>query len=67
MLVFFLYYALLAVWPLFLWPAWRLKGWSRAWLLVAAVAGALATAHRVDPAGPLVHTARGLGICLGDS
>ena len=23
-------------------------------------------AHVVDPAGPLVRTARGLGICLGD-
>ncbi len=47
MLAFLFYYALLAVWPLLLWPAWRLKGWSRAWLLVAALAGALATAHEV--------------------
>ncbi len=47
MVAILLYYALLAVWPLLLWPAWRLRGWSRAWLLVAAVAGALATAHEV--------------------
>ncbi len=39
------YYALLAVWPLLLWPALRLAGWSRAWLLVVAIAGLLATAH----------------------
>ncbi len=39
------YYALLAVWPLLLWPAWRLAGWSRAWLLVVAIAGLLATVH----------------------
>ena len=47
MLAFLFYYALLAVWPLFLWPALRLKGWSRAWLLVVVLAGALATAHEV--------------------
>ena len=35
----FLYYALLAVWPLLLWPALPLTGWSRAWLLVVAIAG----------------------------
>lgn len=42
-----LYYALLAVWPLLLWPAWRLAGWSRALLCVAVIAGALATLHEV--------------------
>ena len=42
-----LYYVLLAVWPLLLWPALRLKGWSRGWLIVTAVVGALATAHEV--------------------
>jgi len=46
-MAFLLYYALLAVWPLFLWPALRLAGWSRTWLLVAALAGALATAHEI--------------------
>jgi hypothetical protein len=43
----FLYYALLAVWPLLLWPTLRLTGWSRAWLLVVAIAGLLATAHEI--------------------
>ncbi len=43
----FLYFALLAVWPLLLWPALRLAGWSRAWLLVVALAGALATLHEI--------------------
>jgi hypothetical protein len=42
-----LYYTLLGVWPLLLWPALRLAGWSRAWLLVVAIAGLLATAHEV--------------------
>ncbi len=46
-MAFLLYYALLAVWPLLLWPALRLAGWSRAWLLVAVLAGALATAHEI--------------------
>jgi len=47
MVMILLYYALLAVWPLLLWPARRLKGWSRAWLLITAIAGALATAHEI--------------------
>jgi hypothetical protein len=47
MAMILLYYVLLAVWPLLLWPALRLKGWSRGWLIVTAVAGALATAHEV--------------------
>ena len=46
-MAFLLYYALLAVWPLFLLPALRLAGWSRAWLLVAAIAGLLATTHEI--------------------
>lgn len=46
-MVIFLYYALLAVWPLLLWPALRLRGWSRAWLCVAAIAGLLATANEI--------------------
>ena len=41
----FLYYALLVVCLPLLWPALRLKGWSRAWLLVVAGAGLLATGH----------------------
>ena len=47
MAMILLYYVLLAVWPLLLWPSFRLKGWSRGWLIVTAVAGALATAHEV--------------------
>ncbi len=46
-MAFLLYYELLAAWPLFLWPALRLAGWSRAWLLVAVLAGALATVHEI--------------------
>lgn len=42
-----LYYALLAVWPLLLWPALHLAGWSRAWLCLAAIAGLLASAHEI--------------------
>ena len=42
-----LYYALLAAWPLVLWPALRLTGWSRVWLCVVALAGLLATAHEI--------------------
>ena len=42
-----LYYALLVVWLPLLWPALRLRGWSRAWLLVVAAAGLLATGHEI--------------------
>lgn len=42
-----LYYALLVVWLPLLWPALRLRGWSRAWLLVVVAAGLLATGHEV--------------------
>ena len=65
-----LYYGLLAVWPLFLWPALRLAGWSRACLLAAAIAGMAATAHEIrmltgTPSAirldiPLIATALGL-------
>ena len=41
------YYALLAVWPLLLWPALRLSGWARVWLWLAVLAGLLASAHEV--------------------
>lgn len=47
MAMILLYYVLLAVWPLLLWPALRLKGWSRGWLIVTVIAGALATVHEV--------------------
>jgi hypothetical protein len=68
-MAYLFYFALLAVWPLLLWPALRLKGWSRAWLLIAAVAGALATAHEIrmfiEPAAirldiPLIAIALGV-------
>ncbi len=53
MVTILLYYALLAVWPLLLWPAWRLKGWSRGWLIVTVIAGALGIANEVRVlAGP---------------
>ncbi len=41
------YYALLAAWPMLLWPALRLAGWSRGWLFVVAGAGLLAILHEV--------------------
>ena len=40
-----LYYAMLAAWLPLLWPALRLSGRSRVWLLVVATAGLLATLH----------------------
>lgn len=43
-----LYYALLAVWPLLLWPALRLTGLSRLWLLIVAIAGLLAIIHEIS-------------------
>ncbi len=47
MMTILLYYALLIVWLPLLWPALRLRGWSRAWLLVVAAAGLLATGHEI--------------------
>jgi len=44
----------------------RMVAWSGRQVLDVPLAEAVATSHRVDPEGPLVHTARGLGICLGD-
>ncbi len=45
----------------------RMVAWSGRRALDVPLAEAVATAHEVDPAGSLVHTARGLGICLGDA
>jgi len=42
-----LYYVLLALWVPLLWPALRLRGWQRGAVLVAVLAGALATANEV--------------------
>ena len=44
----------------------RMVAWSARRAIDVALADAVATSHRVDPAGPLAHTARGLGIYLGD-
>ena len=46
-MAYFLYFALLVVWLPLLWSALRLGGWSRAWLLVVAAAGLLATGHEI--------------------
>ncbi|MEM7225609.1 MAG: hypothetical protein AAF495_21705 [Pseudomonadota bacterium] len=44
-MAFAFYFALLALWPLLLWPAVRLRGWSRAWLCLVILAGLLAGLH----------------------
>lgn len=44
-MAYFIYYALLAVWPLLLWPAVKLPGWPRLWLSVVIGAGLLASVH----------------------
>lgn len=41
------YYLLLAVWPALVWPALRLRGWARLWLVLAALAGLAATVYEV--------------------
>jgi ATP-dependent phosphofructokinase / diphosphate-dependent phosphofructokinase len=40
--------------------------WNRE-VIDVSLAEAIKQPHVVDPAGPLVRTARGLGICLGDA
>jgi 6-phosphofructokinase 1 len=44
----------------------RMVAWSGRRVIDVPIADAVASYHAVDPDGPLVHTARGLGICLGD-
>jgi 6-phosphofructokinase 1 len=44
----------------------RRVAWSARHVIDVPIADAVASYHAVDPDGPLVHTARGLGICLGD-
>jgi 6-phosphofructokinase 1 len=44
----------------------RMVAWSGRRAIDVPLAEAIASSHTVDPAGPLVHPARGLGICLGD-
>jgi 6-phosphofructokinase 1 len=45
----------------------RMVTWRARQAVDVAIADAVASSHTVDPEGPLVHTARGLGICLGDA
>jgi 6-phosphofructokinase 1 len=44
----------------------RMVAWQNRRVVDVPLAEAIAEPHRVDPEGPLVRTARGLGICLGD-
>jgi 6-phosphofructokinase 1 len=46
--------------------AGRMVAWSNRGVIDVALADAVQKPHQVDPKGSLVHTARGLGICLGD-
>jgi len=45
----------------------RMVGWSGRGAISVPLAEAVAHSSTVDPAGPLVLTARALGICLGDA
>ena len=45
----------------------RMVAWSGRNVIDVPLQDAVASHRAVDPAGPLVHTARGLGICLGDA
>jgi 6-phosphofructokinase 1 len=45
----------------------RMVAWSARRAIDVPLAEAVASSHQVDPEGPMVHTARGLGICLGDA
>ena len=44
----------------------RMVAWSGRRVVDVPIAQAIDSYHAVDPDGDLVHTARGLGICLGD-
>ncbi len=44
----------------------RMVAWSARRVIDVPLAEAIAAYQAVDPEGPLVRTARGLGICLGD-
>ncbi|MGE3623932.1 MAG: ATP-dependent 6-phosphofructokinase [Bdellovibrionales bacterium] len=44
----------------------RMVAWANRGVVDVAIAEAVKQPHLVDPAGSLVKTARGLGICLGD-
>jgi 6-phosphofructokinase 1 len=44
----------------------RMVGWQNRDVVDVPLAAAIERPQVIDPAGPLVRTARGLGICLGD-
>ena len=44
----------------------RMVAWSNRDCIDAPLADVVDQPHTVDPDGPVVRTARGLGICLGD-
>ncbi len=45
----------------------RMVAWSDRRAIDVPIAEAVASYRAVDPGGPLVHTARGLGVCFGDA
>ena len=45
----------------------RMVAWSGRQAIDVSITEAIASYHAVPPNGDLVHTARGLGICLGDA
>ena len=47
MMMYLLYWALLAVWVLLLWPAFRLHGRQRAWLLLVVFVAIAALLHEI--------------------
>ncbi|MFZ4762902.1 MAG: ATP-dependent 6-phosphofructokinase [Alphaproteobacteria bacterium] len=44
----------------------RMVAWSNRQVMDVPISKAIADYHAVNPASPLVHTARALGICFGD-
>lgn len=46
-LIFLLYFALLVIWVPLLWPAFRLTGGARIWLLIVTAAGLFALLHEI--------------------
>lgn len=47
MAMYLLYWGLLALWPLLLWPVFRLRGGARGWLLLVAAIAILATIYEI--------------------
>ena len=45
----------------------RMVAWANRKVIDVPLADGIAHYHAVDVNGPVVHTARALGICLGDS